>query len=121
VRVGECLVEVVSDLPAGTPVYLCLRPEDVTLGLAAESESRPRQTSARNRVVGRIRDLAPWKGQIRVGLDCGFALAAAITRRSSVELGLVEGMLVAATFKSTSAHLIPHAGPRPKSSVGAGS
>ena len=51
--------------------------------------------------------MAAWKGQIRVGLDCGFPLAAAITRRSSAELGLDVGTTVAATFKATSAHLIP--------------
>lgn len=112
VRVGECLVEVVSDLPIGTPVYLCLRPEDVTISLVVEAEaSAGRQMSARNRVVGRVRDLTAWKGQLRVGLDCGFPLAAAITRRSSAELGLAVGGTVAATFKATSAHLIPHREP----------
>jgi molybdopterin-binding protein len=42
-----------------------------------------------------------------VEIDCGFTLTARITRRSSDDLGLDEGVNVVATFKATAVHLIP--------------
>jgi molybdopterin-binding protein len=105
VRVGEQMVDVVSPLPTGTPVLLCLRPEDVTLQPWVEGELAP--SSARNRLAGRVVGTGVWASQVRVVVDCGFPLAVAITRRSAAELGIAVGSRVLASFKATSAHLIP--------------
>ncbi len=87
---------------------MCLRPEDVTLHPGPEVA----RNSARNQLPGRVSGLTPWGGQVRVAVDCGFALTAAVTRRSAVDLGLVEGTPVVASFKATSAHLIPRSDPQ---------
>jgi molybdopterin-binding protein len=105
VRVGSATVEVGSALDVGTPVHVCVRPEDVTLLRdVAGREIAP--SSARNRLLGRVTGLAPWGGQVRVTLDCGFPLIATVTRRSAAELGLKVGEAIVASFKATSAHLI---------------
>ncbi len=109
VSLGGHAAEVVSDLPAGTAVYVCLRPEDVTLQTVPDREASAGRTSARNRFAGRVSGLGPWRGQIRVTVDCGFTLVAAVTRRSAAELELGVGTPVVATFKATSAHLISRA------------
>lgn len=106
VRVGGSLVEVDSPLDAGTPVLLCLRPEDVTLYPRTAGGPVPRG-SARNQLVGTVTAVNPWGAQVRVTLDCGFALTAVVTRRSAAELGISERAPVIASFKATSAHLIP--------------
>lgn len=109
VEIGPLTLEVASDLPVGAPVYLMVRPEDITLGLAGqESELKARQTSARNRILCRVLSVSPWRGQTRVDVEAsgGMRLVALVTLRSAQELGLAEGVGVWATFKATSAHLI---------------
>jgi molybdopterin-binding protein len=49
---------------------------------------------------------------VRVVVDCGFPLVAAVTARSVSELGLAPGVRVTAVFKASAAHLIGHAAPR---------
>ncbi len=106
VRIGDCLLEVCSTLAKGTPVFLCLRPEDVTLLEDLPPATMP-HSSARNRLTGRVIEVNPWGGQVRVVIDCGFRLAVVVTRRSASELHLSQGTAVVASFKATSAHLIP--------------
>jgi tungstate transport system ATP-binding protein len=102
VSVGACSLAAVSGLRPGTPVLVCLRPEDVTL----YPEPTAPAGSARNRLSGRVTSIIPWGGQARVALDCGFPLAAFVTRRSAAELELAPGARVVATIKATSIHLI---------------
>lgn len=95
--------EVVSDIDAGRKVLACLRPEDVVVGpVPADLPT----SSARNKLRGQIRRLAPMGSQVRVVVDCGFPLVALITRRSSEELGFGEGMEVLVSFKASSVHLL---------------
>ncbi len=111
-------VEVRSDLPAGAPVLLCIRPEDVAVSLpppggrtgtgGAASFEPP--TSVRNHLPGVVRSIVPLEGQYRVTLDCGFLLVALVTKRAFVELALEEGRPVVAAFKATAAHLLPRRG-----------
>jgi len=107
VRVGDRLIEVASDLDPGTPVFLCLRPEDVTLQTPLEPGQERMRSSERNRLRGSVTDVIPWRGQLRVTVDCGFRIAASLTYRSVSEMGIAEGVAVEASFKATSAHLIP--------------
>jgi tungstate transport system ATP-binding protein len=104
VEVGGGQVEVASALPAGSEVLVCLRPEDVVVGPAAD---HPAVTSARNRLTARVRRVVSAGTQVRVELDAGFPLVALITKQSLEELGLTEGSAVVASFKATAAHLIP--------------
>ncbi len=114
---GSCrpLVEVRSDLPAGAPVLLCLRPEDVAVSLpvergaggAAGAGGPEPPTSVRNHLPGVVRSVVPLEGQFRVTLDCGFPLVALVTKRAFVELELKEDRPIVASFKATAARLLP--------------
>jgi len=97
-------LEGVGDFPPGSTVYLCLRPEDVTLSPTLAGAA---QTSARNRVVGQIESISPQGALQRVVVSAGsLRLVALVTRASARELGLAEGQAVAASFKASAAHLI---------------
>lgn len=108
---GQVIVEAqgrsfaaVGEVFAGHPVYLCLRPEDVTLWLPSSSPGA--KSSARNHLPGRITRLAQQGPLVRAWVDCGFPLIALVTRASAQEMGLVEGKEVEATFKASAVHLI---------------
>jgi tungstate transport system ATP-binding protein len=88
---------------AGDDVRLCVRPEDVTLGVAGEVFL----SSSRNQLPGTITQLLPSGTQVRALVDCGFPLVALVTHRSVEEMAMVEGMPVVAFFKASAAHVIP--------------
>lgn len=100
---ADHVLEAVSDLPVGREVYLCLRPEDVTIW---PHEVAP-VSSARNRLNGKINALYPQGALIRVAVDCGFPLTALITRASAREMGIQVGTWVDSSFKASAVHLIP--------------
>jgi molybdate transport system ATP-binding protein len=104
VAVAEVLLDAAERDPiAGdTPVYVCIRAEDVTLESGASGPA-----SARNHLRGFVVAIASEGPIERVTLDCGFALDAVITRRSREELNLVPGAQVTAAVKATSIHLVP--------------
>jgi tungstate transport system ATP-binding protein len=104
VEVAGRKLEAAGPAAAGESVRLCIRPEDVTLGPAGETGQL---SSARNRLEGRIVAITPSLAYLRVLVDCGFPLAAAVTRRSAEDLALAEGVAVTAVFKASAAHLIP--------------
>lgn len=103
VDVGGRRVEVAGRAPLGERVRVCIRPEDVTLARPAGPEA---PTSARNRLAGRVLDVTPAPPYLRVLVDCGFPLVAAVNRRSVEELGLAPGVAVTAAFKASAAHLL---------------
>jgi len=96
-------LEAVGDFPPGRQVLFCLRPEDVTLW----KQSRLPQSSARNRLSGRIRRMLPQGPLVQVEVDCGIPMKALITRTSAREMDLKEGQEITASFKATAVHLIP--------------
>ncbi|MEW6232204.1 MAG: ABC transporter ATP-binding protein [Chloroflexota bacterium] len=104
VQVSGSRVEVVSDLPPGREVLVCLRPEDVTLH--APHNGGP-SSSARNRLRGRVSRLSPRGALVAVTVECGFPLVATVTRRSALDMALSLGQQVDVTFKASAAHLIP--------------
>lgn len=103
ITAGGFRLEAVGQAEPGSEVYLCLRPEDITLWTA----ENVRSSSARNQLQGRIERLLPEGPLVRVQLDCGFMLVALITRASAEALELQAGMRVAAGFKASAAHIIP--------------
>ena len=96
-------LEAVGDVPIGTQVLFCLRPEDITLSISDQLV----QSSARNHLSGRIQRITPSGPLVRVVVDCGLPVVALITRGSANEMKLVEGQTISATFKATAVHLIP--------------
>jgi len=81
-----------------------LRPEDITL----IDPASPGSSSARNRLLGRVQRCLPLGALVRVEIDCGIPLVAHVTRASARALDLAPGRPIAASFKATAAHLLPH-------------
>jgi molybdate transport system ATP-binding protein len=106
VRVGDAVLRVVDVERAGGPqeVFACIRAEDVTLTRLAAPTA-----SARNHLPGRIVSIASEGVLEHVTIDCGFPLAALITRDAREELALQEGNSVIAAIKATAIHLVPRA------------
>ena len=100
-------LQAVSDLKAGSRVTIYLHYEDITINLPS---AKPVSSSARNQFKGNITRIFPLGSQLKVTMNCGFNLAAVITKRSWDELGLELGQEVIASFKASSVHLIPRSG-----------
>jgi molybdate transport system ATP-binding protein len=91
-------------LGPGDEVLVCIRAEDVAL----ELPGRDGPSSPRNHLPGTVTSLAVDGPLVRVDVDCGFPLAAYITRPAREELGLVPGSAVMASVKGPAVHLVPH-------------
>jgi molybdate transport system ATP-binding protein len=91
-------------LRPGDEVLVCIRAEDVAL----ELPGRGGASSPRNHLPGTVTALAVDGPLVRVDVDCGFPLAAYITRPAREELGLEPGAAVVATVKGPAVHLVPH-------------
>jgi molybdate transport system ATP-binding protein len=84
-------------------VFACIRAESVTL----ERNPLTNPSSARNHLPARIVSVIAEGPLARVVLDCGFRLAAVITRQAQEELSLREGEDVMAVVKATSIRIVP--------------
>jgi len=94
------VIEAISDYPVGEKVYVCVRPENITLALTIAS------SSARNSFTGEITQAVSHGPLTRIEVNCGFPLTALVTKRSADELNLEGGNKVYATFKATGVHII---------------
>ncbi len=105
IEVGGATVQAAVSGPAlAGEVLVCLRPEDVVVELGGPEGHR---TSARNHLRGAVRRIVSTGSHVRMVLDCGFTLAAFVTKQSLEELGLDLGDEAWASFKATAVHLIP--------------
>lgn len=104
VRVGKTELSTLDPtLPSGaTEVYVCIRAEDVILVPGPDAPS-----SARNHLRARVISITGTGPFRRVDLDCGFPLAALVTRQALEELALKPGDPVFALVKAPHVHLIP--------------
>jgi len=109
VDVGGHRVEVAAPARLGELVRVGIRPEDVTLAVGSEAAGG---SSARNHFAGTVVRLTPGS-PVRVVIDCGFPLVAAITTRSAAQLRLAAGARVTAVFKASAAHVIRTSGAGP--------
>ena len=82
-------------------VFACIRADEVILEPGATA------TSARNRLAATVIAIHDEGTLLRVDLDCGFPLAARITRPALRELELREGSGVSAIIKAPAVHVIP--------------
>lgn len=98
-------LEAVSQATPGSLVYLCLRPEDLTLSIP----TLPSRTSARNSILATIEQLIPQGPLVRVLLKSSIHLVGLVTRASIQEMCLKEGLEVSASFKATAIHVIQKA------------
>jgi len=104
VSVGEAkLAALASDFPAQTrDVFVCIRAEDVMI---QKGEDRP--SSARNHLAATVGSLTREGPMVRIELDCGFPLAAWLTKQACEELALNSGDRVVALVKAPNVHIIP--------------
>jgi len=103
VKVKDNEIEAVTPVREGEEVIVCIRPEEITLGIDSKSEER---TSARNKFLSKITQIRHNGILTKVDLDCGFPLVAVVTKKSAEELGLVKDKEVTASFKATAVHVI---------------
>lgn len=101
IDVGGPVFEAMSSLPAGTEVFLLVRPEDLSVWL-----SIPRDSSLRNRTQGRIKDVVALGPLEKLFVDSSPPVVALITRPSYEELGLSVGSNVWLGFKAAAAHVV---------------
>ncbi len=94
------ILEAVSECNRGDEVFVCIRPENVTVSLRADKDS------ARNHFSAKVTSIEPWRLGYKVSLDCGFNLIASVTKQSVESLGLSLGREVFVSFKATAIHLI---------------
>jgi molybdopterin-binding protein len=104
VDVAGQVLEAAAPAEPGARVRLAIRPEDVTLALPRPAGAA---SSARNALAGSVARITVTDTGVRVLVECGFPLVATVTARSISDLGLVEGLPVAATFKASALHVLP--------------
>jgi molybdopterin-binding protein len=102
VACGSTTLHAVSTAPQGTNVYLCLRPEDITLSLPDASG----KTSARNKLVGNISMLIHQGPLTRVVINGPINFTSLVTRTSAQEMGLTVGQEIRGSFKTSAIHVI---------------
>lgn len=104
VAVGSVtLTAMEQNLPANADgVYVCIRAEDVILLKGGDSPS-----SARNHLSAVVQAVTREGPLMRVEVDCGFALAALLTKQACEELTVIPGAHVVALVKAPHIHLIP--------------
>jgi molybdate transport system ATP-binding protein len=92
-----------GEWPAGDLVRASIRAEDVVLERGPADGAG---VSARNRLPGSVVAIEPAGPLVRVTVDVGFALVAAVTRPAVEELGLRAGVAVVAIVKAPAVHVI---------------
>jgi molybdate transport system ATP-binding protein len=96
------VLAVAGDEVVSGDVDVCVRAEDVML-----QKHAPDDVSGRNKLKAVVTAIDQEGPLVRVSLDCGFPVAAVITRPAREELGLAVGETVVAIVKATAVHLIP--------------
>jgi len=86
----------------GSPVFVCIRAEDVVL-----EQTGSGMTSARNHLVGKVSEIVPHGVIVHVKIECGFPLVAMVTRGALEDLSLDVGSPVIAAMKAGAVHLVP--------------
>ena len=82
-------------------VCVCIRAEDVIVLKGADTPASPR-----NHLPATVLSMAAEGPLLRVDLDCGFPLAALLTRQAGGELALKPGDRVVAWIKAPNVHLV---------------
>jgi molybdate transport system ATP-binding protein len=102
VRVNGTTLKGLGSDEVGSPVFVCIRAEDVMLEQAGSG-----MTSARNHLGGKVSEIVPHGVMVQVKIDCGFPLVAMVTRGAQEELRLECGSPVVAAIKAGAVHLVP--------------
>lgn len=104
-RAGSAELTAIGGRLPGAEVLVSIRAEDVVLEEASTAVGQP-GLSARNRLAGPVARLEAVGPLVRVTVDVGFPLVAAVTRPAVEELGLRPGVPVVAIVKAPAIHVI---------------
>lgn len=100
IRVGEHVLQAVSESKPGDRVIVCIRPEHVILARTSSD------SSARNRIQCTVSTIRARGPVVEVLCHSGLELAVLVTRRALDDLSLCEGDVVEASFKATAVHVV---------------
>jgi molybdate transport system ATP-binding protein len=101
VRIGPTHLFALTLAPPARDVFVCIRPEEVSLEKGNAGHSSPR-----NRLPGIVTTLTPEGPMVRVALECGFPLIALVTRIACGEMQLRAGDAITALVKVPAVHLL---------------
>ena len=101
VRVNGTLLKGLGGYEVGSPVFVCIRAEDVVL-----EQGGTGLTSARNHLNGKVSEIVSHGVMVQVKIDCGFPLVAVVTRGAQAELRIELGSPVVAAIKAGAVHLV---------------
>lgn len=94
----------------GREVFVCVRPEDLTLASKArpipEPMVAPVASKHSNRFEGLVTSIEAFGPVLNIGIDCGFQLSAYLTRQAFFDLGLRTGDRVLVAFRAEAVHVI---------------
>jgi tungstate transport system ATP-binding protein len=102
IAVNGGAIEAVGDWSPGEKVFCGIRPENVDIDIQNTKQSINYENVFLGKIIG-VTSTGPF---LKVTLDCGFPLAAYVTRRTFPELKLAIGAQIAASFKAAAVHLI---------------
>jgi len=97
--IGVNNTRIVSVVPKTGRVYASIRPENILVSL------KPIESSARNSFTGTIKEIRDQGTIIKITVDVGIPVIAAITRRSFNDMELRKRMKVHLTFKASDVHV----------------
>lgn len=100
IDVSGVRLEAITDCGLGDPVWVTIRPEDITFSKVRE------QSSARNVFWGIVTKVVSVGALVRIEVDCGFPLLGVLTKKSAEDLGIELGAEVHVSFKATAVHVI---------------
>ena len=119
IKVQDKFLEAVSEYNVGDNVFVCIRPEDVTI--SPQIDVQFGLSSARNYFKAKIINIEGWGLRYKIILDCGFNpegiglpihfkkgpnLVVSVTKQSIEILNLKIGKETMVFFKATAIHLI---------------
>jgi molybdopterin-binding protein len=85
-----------------TDYFVCIRGENVTL-----ETGRAGQSSARNNLRGRVKEISSTGTLMKVIVNVGFEIVALVTHQAITDMQLSPGVEIFVVFKASAVHLIP--------------
>ncbi len=98
VRIPGGTLSALSDLPPGSQVLVCVRPEEILL--------TPGAGTAAGAIEGTVTSVLDQGSTLKADVDCGFPLTALVTRRAAREVPLRAGTRVGVSVSPEAVHLI---------------
>jgi tungstate transport system ATP-binding protein len=106
VDIAGLTLQVRSDLPADLEVSVCVRPENVLLDDVTSGSGGASAGIGCNFLPATVVDAQPRGHALRVTLDCGFPLVAALPRRGGTGDNLRAGQPITVRLDAAAVHLI---------------